>query len=86
MKQLRANGKKVPKRLISEHAHPVIHQLDAIRRERNITISDLLIAAGLGRNAYTNWAAGTSARIHMVSAAAEALGYELKLVKKEPEQ
>ena len=67
--------------------HWIVGELIALAQERKLSLEQLAMRAGLGRNALYWWKRGEvrNPSLQNVEAVANALGYELDLMKKNEE-
>lgn len=65
-----------------ERTHPLSAELFRILRASPYTLSQLSELAGVGRETLSHWGHRTNPRLMNFEAALEALGYELKIVRK----
>ena len=63
--------------------HPLVLQLVELRKAKNITQQKLSVCSGLNKNAITIWENGIAyPNLMTFEACANALGYEVRLIKK----
>jgi transcriptional regulator with XRE-family HTH domain len=70
---------------IPKRAHPLVRQLFELMNEKQVMITDVAEAAGVGRRAISEWRYRSSPSLASFEAALGALGYELKIVEESEE-
>lgn len=83
---LKAKAAWLAKRTVPKHCHPLVTQFFELLHAEGVPYGDVADRSGISTAAFRAWKFKRAPLIHNLDAALNALGYELRIVKRQEEE